>query len=238
MTLFVVVNGSTLVPDADASLMTQAVAMQVRDHVAPAWGRVPPDVVFVPKGGTVPEDAFPVYLLDDADQAGLGYHTEDPNGRRYGRAFARPVLDNKGSLTKGSLSVSACLSHEVLEAFIDPACQLWADRLDGTFVAYECADPVENDSYVVRVTVDGRLVDVSVSSFVTADWFDAVSKGARYDWLGHLTRPLQVSIGGYVVVLDGATGKTSQVFGSHVAQRTHDAIKPTHVAARSSRRLR
>ena len=98
-----------------------AVAHQLRYHAAPAWGKSPVPVVFTSN----PQDAQPgtyvIGILDDSDQANaLGWHTEDAQGRVYGRVFASPVLDNGGNALTRSLSVASVLSHEVLEAFIDP----------------------------------------------------------------------------------------------------------------------
>ena len=82
MTRYAVVNNSTLVTDADAYSMFAAAKCQLYYHCAPAWGRRFMDSVFVPKGGAAPADAYPIYLLDNPDVAGvLGYHAEDPGGK-------------------------------------------------------------------------------------------------------------------------------------------------------------
>ena len=199
------------------------------------------DSVFVGLQGAVPEGYYPIYLLDDPDQAGdLGYHTEDPGGRPYGRVFARPVLTAVGgSVLSGGLSVASVLSHEVVEFFIDIGCNLWADRGDGTYVAYEACDPVEEDSYPVQVADStGAEVTVSVSNFALAAWFDpmATVPGTQYDWLKKLVAPLQVAPGGYVVVLDSKTGKIAQFFASEEGRALHAVTRPPHPAARSARR--
>ena len=240
MTKYAVVNQSTLVTDTDVQTMWLAVKNQLFYHAAPAWERSFVDSVFVPKGGVVPSDAFPIYILDNPDVANaLGYHSEDPGGKIYGRVFAQPVLSNGGTALSGSLSVSAVLSHEVLEFFVDKHIQLWADRLDGTMVAYEVGDPVENDSYHVHAqTPTGETVLVSVSNFVLDAWFDAqaTAPGTKYDWMGTVTAPLQMTKGGYGVILDTASGKTSQIFGSMEHKAFHNVVKPFHLAARSVRR--
>ena len=241
MTKYAVVNASTLVTDADAQTMYQACKDQLFYHVAPAWERNFMDSIFIPKGGTVPANVYPIYILDNPDVANaLGYHTEDPGGKIYGRVFAEPVLQNGGTALSGALSVSSVLSHEVIEFFVDRHCQLWADRGDGTSVAYEACDPVENDVYTVHSKNSaGVVVPVSVSNFVLDAWFDAQSTetGARWDWMKKCTGPLTMTAGGYTVVLNNRTGTTSQVFASHIAQILHNAIKPAHPAARSSRHV-
>jgi len=235
MSKYAVVNQSSRVSDADAELMWLATKNQLSKHVAPSWERKAMPSVFVPKGGKVPVDCYPIYLLDSPDVASaLGYHTEDPGGKIYGRVFVNPVLDNGGTVLDGSLSVSAVLSHEVIEFFIDRSCQLWADRGDNTMVAYEAGDPVESDSYTI--TVNKRKV--SVSNFVLDAWFDAqaTAPGTQYDWMKKCTEPLQMTSGGYIVVLDVNTGKVSQVFANTKAEEQHNVVKPRHEAARSARR--
>src|SRR5215469_10773978 len=104
-------------------------------------------------------------LRDDAaQQDALGWHTENQGEVIFGRVFARPVLSNGGDALTKPLSVATVLSHEVLETFCDPYCNLWADNGSGTAYALEVADPVESDSYPVAVPGRG---EVTVSNFVT-----------------------------------------------------------------------
>jgi hypothetical protein len=196
--------------------------------------------VYVPKGGTAPAGAFPLVIMDDPDQAGaLGYHTEDPDGKVWGRVFVKPVLENGGSALTGALSVSSVLSHEVLETFVDRSVNYWADRMDGkTMVALEVADPVENDSYNVTVTNPaGVKVKVAVSNYVLDAWFDPQADAkTKRDHMNTTPGPLQMSPNGYIVVLDYTTGKVDQVFGSKEAETMHNTKKPAHPASRTARR--
>ena len=52
--LIAILNQSTLVSDADAATMTQAVAAQVRLDAAPLWDRIPAAVVFYTDPAAVP----------------------------------------------------------------------------------------------------------------------------------------------------------------------------------------
>ena len=243
MTTIAIINKSSLIPDNDGALMTKACQQQLTNHASKLLGRLPWNLLYVPKAGSIvaPADAFPLVLLDDPDHAGaLGYHTEDPNGRVWGRVFAKPVLSNGGTMLNGSLSVSTVLSHEVLETFVDKSVNFWADKLDGkTMIAMEIADPVENDSYTVQVStgVLSKNVAVSVSNFVTDAWFDPQAPAnARRDFMNTTPGPLMMSKGGYVVELNYTTGKVSNVFGSKEAEFMHQMKKPSHPAARSARR--
>ncbi|MFD8650663.1 hypothetical protein [Streptomyces mirabilis] len=232
--MFVAVqNHSTRVSDADVALMVRAVAHQVRYDVAPAWGQKYASVVFLPKGAAVPAGSYAIGVYDTADQAdALGYHSEEADGTVYGKVFVSPVLDHGGTVLEGELSVSAVLSHEVLETVVDPHVQLWAsDGGDGLF-AYEACDAVEDGAYSVRV--GGRTV--SVSNFVLPAYFDAQAPaGTRVDYLAQLTRPFEISKGGYAVKITlGKDAKVDQVFGERFPEWKTESKK--HPLARLARR--
>lgn len=221
--------------------MTKACQFQMTYHASKQLGRSAWKLVFVGKGATAPSSAFPIVIMDDPDQANaLGYHTEDPDGKVWGRVFVKPVLSNGGSALRGSLSVSAVLSHEVLETFADRSVNYWADRMDNkTMVALEVADPVENDAYDVSVPdATGTKVPVAVSNFVTDAWFDPQANLATLrDHMKRTPGPLQMSSGGYIVVMNYTTGKVSQLFGSKEAEDMHNLKKPAHPASRVARRF-
>jgi hypothetical protein len=232
--MFVVVqNHSTRFSDADAQLAVRAVAHQVRYDVAPVWGAKTASVVFLPKDAAVPAGSYAIGIYDNADQAdALGYHSEEADGTVYGKVFVSPVLDNGGTALTGELSVAAVLSHEVLETFVDPHVQLWAsDGGDGLY-AYEVCDAVEDGAYAV--TVGGKKV--SVSNFVLPSYFDAQTPaGEKVDFLGQLTRPFEISKGGYAVKITlGRDTKVNQVFGERFPEWKKASKK--HPLARLARR--
>lgn len=206
-----VANGSTKVSDADVETMTAAVAKQVVEHFAPAWGIPANPVSFLPASAAKPDAGAVLTVVDNPDQDGvLGWHTEGANGVIYGYVFAAPVLDNGGQvLTGATYTVAGTLSHEVLETIADPHVNLWATGPDGYVISQEVCDPVENGSY----QVDG----VSVSNFVTPWWFDAQAPAnAQLDYLGKVSKPFEMDKGGYFVHLKG--GKPTQVFGEDVPE--------------------
>lgn len=226
-----VINRSTVLNDPDFKLMVEACQIQLAQHVAPMWLRGSWNLVM-----NQPEsDGYPIVIMDDPDQAGaLGYHTETPDGKVWGRVFTKPVIQGKGTMLDGSLSVSAVLSHEVIEAYCDPNVNLWADRGDGIMVAYEACDPVENDTYAVT-TKSG--VNVSVSNFVLPAWFDSQTPGGtKLDFMAKLSSPYTMSHGGYMVLLNSTNGKTRNVFGSIEAPDLHGVRQPSHPASRSKRK--
>lgn len=218
-----IANASTLLSDADTLTMTAAIDAQLREDFCSLWRRSGAEgAVWLP-GGIAAVGAPDLLLLQLVDTVAvpgaLGYHDELPDGTIYGKVAVKPVLDAGGGvLTAGGSgdSVSAVLSHEALEAKLDPNVNLWADgpvAFEGVAyasVAYESSDPVQAGAYSSH--------GVLLSNFVGPSYFDRQnlrggSKGpARYDWMGQLTAPLSVAPGGYLIVRQGP-GSESQVFG-------------------------
>lgn len=225
-----VVNQSKRLTNAEVAIMTEACNVQVYRHAAPAWGKLPMHVGFYLAETMVPKDADPIVIFDSPDEAdALGYHSETPDGKVYGKVFVDPVLDNRGAVMKGGLSVSAVLSHEVLEQFVDPDCNLWADGGDGKLYAIEVADPVEADAYTI--TVAGKKV--AVSNFVFPEWFDKENRpGARFDYMKVLKKPFTMSKGGYMIVM--RAGKEESVFAAKYPKWRMPGKK--HAASRTFRR--
>jgi hypothetical protein len=205
--LIAILNQSTLVSDADAETMTRAIAAQIRQDVAPLWDRAPAAVVFYADPKEVPPGAHGVAIVDtihDQPKGVLGFHTEDQGGKLWGVSAAKPELDNGAALMTGDWSVSSILSHEVLEMFVDPNCNLWANDSKGSSYSCEVCDPVEAPSYTVN--------DVSVSNFVTPAWFDPLAPAtAQFDKLGLLHEAFTVLKGGYIVY--ESAGQEKQSFG-------------------------
>lgn len=208
--MITVINQSTRVANADVQLMTRACWTQLRDHAAPAWGKVPLPVVYATSADAAPPGSWVIAVLDNADQAdALGYHDVTSGDVVYGKVFAGPVLDNGGDALTRKLSVASVLSHEVLETFVDPYCNLWADAGTGYSIAVEVGDPVESDSY--QVDVDGT--SVMVSNFATPHWFDPFAKqrSGGFDYLNKCTSPFQMTRGGYIIKM--RDGRVTQQFG-------------------------
>lgn len=222
--LIAVVNESTLFSAVDAQRAVDACARQLRYHAAPAWARTAPAVVLYSSEASVPAGADILVILDNADQAGaLGYHDETPSGKPYGRVFVAVSQ-------KAGVSVSSVLSHEVLELFIDPTCSGWEWDGNSTLYAREVGDPVESDSYTIRIH-DGALVEVS--NFVFPAWFDPqAAQGSRFDQLRNVSAPFSMTANGYVIVM--VAGKVSQRFGDEFPE-WKKALK-TFPAARTARR--
>jgi hypothetical protein len=227
--LIAILNQSTLVTNEDATTMTQAIAAQIRLDVAPLWDRAPAAVIFYTNPKDVPATAHGIALVDtikDQPKGVLGFHTEDQGGKLWGVVAAKPELDNGAQVTTGNWSVSSVLSHEVLEMFVDPNCNLWANDGKGSAYSFEVCDPVEAPSYPVS--------GISVSNFVTPSWFDPLAPaGAQFDKLGQLTAPFSIVKGGYVVY--ETAGQQQQKFGDEFPEWRKQM--KTGPMARTRRRL-
>jgi hypothetical protein len=227
-------NLSTLVSGQDAYDMILLINHQLREHVAPAWGLLPPRVEFVPSGGNGRHYDAMIGILDDPDQANvLGWHDEGPDASVYGRVFARPVLDNGGNALTADLSVCSVGSHEAVETLLDSACDLWAQRPDGSLTAREGCDAVEGDSYRITITAGHEEVTGTVSDFLLPAWFDPDAAPGPTDYLGLCTFPFQLRPAGYLIVMSG--GAVSQQWGESYPE-WRKATKETP-AARTARRL-
>lgn len=225
-------NQSTMVDDADVATMTQAIATQVQTDAAAAWDREPAAVEFYADPSAIPAGAYIITVTDtikDQPSGVLGFHTEDPGGKLWGTVAVDPELSNGAQVTTGDWSVSSVLSHEVLEMFIDPNCNLWSSDGKGSIFTFEVCDPVEAPTYVVN--------GVSVSNFVTPAWFDPQAKGVPFDKLGLLTAPFEILKGGYVVY--ATSGQEQQKYGAEFPSwrremkqgpyaRTHRRIAAVH----------
>ncbi len=216
--LIAVINQSSNVSDADVLTMTSAIAKQVRDDVAPVWDRPPAAIIsYGSMAGKnlseqkkemakrVPAAAHGITLVDnipDGPKDVLGYHTEDQGGKLWGIVATNPSLENGAKALTGDWSVASVLSHEILEMFIDPNCNLWATNGSGEIISFEVCDPVEGPTYAV----DG----VSVSNFVTPAYFDplAAQNGKTlFDKLGQLKKPFTLMPDGYYVYASSGSEK-------------------------------
>jgi hypothetical protein len=236
MITIAVVNQSTMVSNAQASLMCSAIQVQLDLHFLPAWGLKAASISFYADATKVPGYAWLVSLLDNSTVAGaLGYHEEDSD-KPDAFIFAQPVLSNGGAVLAFDASnptqytVSATLSHEVMEMigdrFAGTFCQ-GPQIKEGNLYCFEMADAVEQLSY--GISVSGSVV--SVSNFLFPSWFnpEAVSpQNLPYDYLNQLTAPFTMAAGGYMIM--GTLGNEGQVtaktiFGEKVPQWKKDYIK-------------
>jgi hypothetical protein len=240
--IIAVINRSTRVTDVQASIMSQAVNLQMANDFCPVWSFTPWTVKFYPRNATIPAGSYQIAILDNSDAPdALGYHDE-MNGVPYGRVFAKTILDSGGSVLYNPqdpqmhrFTVSSVLSHEVLEVRADlNVSQLaWGPEIpEGSIYFYEVCDPVESDGYFK--VVNGQKV--VLSNFVYPDWFDPQSNARKLDHLGRSPGPFELAPGGYMIVMD-YSGSGNYVFGSGRPVSPEKQSAKFHPMSRTVRRL-
>jgi hypothetical protein len=236
--LIAVLNQSTLVTNAEVSIMCQAIQVQFNLHCAPAWNQYPPTVKFYANATQVPGYAWVTYVIDNDTQVegALGFH-EESSDKVVAYIMCEPILSNGGvpfvydSSNPTQYTVSATLSHELMEMF--------GDRFAGTFSAgpqnssgsnlycNELCDPVEDNSY--GIAVDGY--QVAVSDFIFPAWFNPQATSPQnmpFDYLAQLKAPFTMTAGGYIITatLSSEGEVTAQhIFGDKVPQWRKDRVK-------------
>jgi len=195
------VNKSTVVPDSEVSAVAAALQTQVTRDFGPIW-KCAAEIVVVPIGGAPPAHAWLMDVQDNAPssmQGVLGYHSAD--------AQDNPEAFDFAATSKGyNEPWSVVASHEALELLADmwamSCCFVQTSDTAGTLYPIEVGDPVEG-------AAAGYLIDnILVSDFITPAWFDnQLAPGStKFDFCGHLTKPLEVMVGGYVSVFQVLTG--------------------------------
>jgi hypothetical protein len=218
--LIAVVNRSTLVSNDEANIMCQAIQIQLDLHMLPAWNLKQGTVRFYSDESQVPGYAWVIYLIDDdtAVEGALGFHQEEPTGKVDGYIMVKPILENGGSVlafdpnNPGNYTVSATLSHEVIETIGDRFTNCWYDCGEYSWCGELC-DPVEQIGYPVEV----NGVQVSVSDFVFPSYFNVYATEKEHMPFNYLKTPgfsqFAILSGGYCIVRIGGPGTEQQIFG-------------------------
>lgn len=193
-----IVNLSAHIPAREFGLMVQANQRQLTEQVSPARRILTPTLIAWPGVQPVPDDQPVIYMIDQAEpNSGYGDHDEKKGRAPFGRVIVDVCLKNHCTLLEGTFSVSATLSHEVIEMVGDPSVNLWAHDGHGKLWMYEACDWVENDE---GNTIDIGGKKIGVSNFLLPAAFDAkAAEGARLDYLGTLNKPFSMTSGGYGV---------------------------------------
>lgn len=189
--------------------VADALEFQLGAHYAGMWDAVGCKVRVYSEPGSLSDNGeeCPLVIFDDADQAdALGWHSVDPYGRAFGRAFWSPIQGAGGALKDGSLSLSVTLSHEALEMVGNPYVNFWADVDGAVQEAVELCDRVQGDSY--------RIGNVSVSNFLGPRSFRE-GRGP-YDYLDVTKRPFEIRHNGYAIRRSGT--RVYPVFGGGVPE--------------------
>ena len=189
----------------DLELRDFVVALQhyVARALRPVWGT--PAHLVVSRDFV--DGAWALVFLDDADQAGaLAYHGLTPDGLPSASVFVRTIQRYRASLTIAA-------SHELAEMLVDPAVNLMCTGPDpeATY-AYEVCDPCEAEP--LAMLIKGIKTRYFMSDFVFPSYFEEfrAPRSTRFDWSDAISRPFELSPGGYQIVFKG--GEWTNVFGS------------------------
>jgi len=125
--------------------------------------------------------------------------------------------------------VSAVASHEAIEIFGDAEVSTWNSTPGGDLTAHELCDAVENDTY----TIPMNGTNVAVSNFLLPAWFDANPQIPKFDYMGNLHAPFEMSPGGYMIMMKG--GRVTQVYGAKFS--AHRGAMKLQPGSRTLRRL-
>jgi hypothetical protein len=202
--------------------IVEANMMQLSRDFAPAWDRRAPAVIGWPSDkpimGGADVEMRPVFFRDARDDDppdAFAYHSAGDNGRPEIHVLCDRILDEPGADFD---DVSIAAGHEIIETEGDEYANIWSDRGDGTEEPHELVDRVQGGSYAVDVKHrDGSTRQMRVTNFLLPAAFDdGAPDGTKFDFLGKLTAPRQVDIGGYTTVRPVGGGE-SVVMGSRRA---------------------
>lgn len=186
-------NETTILTDAAVAAGVAAVQIQIDRDFAPAYSGLRADLVFWPLSkGKPPAGKEIIHVVNNSDVAqAMGYHELNPAGYPEGFVAAQTTIQDGDPWT-------TTLSHEVLEQLLDPfanwTCQAVVPLKGNVWVALECCDAVEGDSYLIN--------GVAVSNFQYPAWFTGIqaTQGAPVDYLAKLKSGLTLDTGGYVSI--------------------------------------
>jgi len=183
-------SSSPKISDIDIAFQVEAMAIQMREHIAPLWDEEPPGIAFYGKAEKIPPDqaAILAYVDDDGNADSAGYHA-DIAGLVYGLIdVGQSKIPSKiGSHEAGEMYANCRLSRKVSGP---------KDRL----YYVEIMDPTQEDTYEIEVNILGEIRKVLVSDFVTPTWYGLPGRDGRTTYLGNPLKPFEVAEGGYQIV--------------------------------------
>jgi hypothetical protein len=221
-----VVNQSTVITDSEVIKMVAAL-----NQILPAFARdwkmmtVPASIIPNSQPLLTGSSVLNVIIMDDTDIPGTaGYHNLY-NGTATVKVFANTIITGGGTIlyedTRTKATVSQVLTHEVLEALIDPKCTQWQlNPSTGTMYALEVGDPVNGNVKVVRLN-DGTRV--TVTDWVLPAWYDVQNTIGPYNTLDTLSAPFTLAPTGYLMTTSG--GSVTYVYGAAVPEVTKSYLQ-------------
>jgi hypothetical protein len=200
MTDIVVVNRSTVVPDAEVSKVVPAFQAQVTQDWLPHWPGRGATLHFCGLGAQPVAGMWPLYILDTSDVAGAGGYHEDDTGLPTGKVFAKTAMDY-------GISWTVDATHELLEILGDPGANTILPIPRTRLHCFqEVGDAVEADQF--GYTKGGVLV----TDFVLPSYFKAASRvPQKYDFAGHLRHPAPALLPGGYLAIQLPNGQWTQI---------------------------
>ena len=195
------INKATISLGVDFDRLAKALQNFLNSCFVPVWG-TPAKLV---KSSKFISGAWAIVFLNNADiQGALGYHDLTPDGFPLSKVFVKTAIQNGQKV-----SVTAC--HELAEMLVDPAINLCATGPKNWIYAYETADAVEEEEFMM----DG----IAMSDFVYPSFFEGFRKpnSTQFDYLKKVKKPFQILKGGYMPVF--RNGKWTQIFGSPAKEK-------------------
>lgn len=187
-----VVDHSSKISEVDIAFHVEALAIQMREHIAPLWDEEPPGIAFYGKADKIPPDQAAVlaYVDSDGNADSAGYHAEIA-GLVYG-------LIDVGQ----SRIPERTASHEFGEMYAN--CRLTRKVMGPKNRLYyvEIMDPTQEQTYEIEVTLFGETRKIKVSDFVTPRWYGIKNTDPadpRMTYLGQPLRPFEAAPGGYQI---------------------------------------
>jgi hypothetical protein len=203
-------NKSSVLKNTDMFLMINAINAMLPAFCT-SWSLKQYTCIAAPSTTKVGSTGMYCVFLDTSTSPGtLAFHTETGNVP-YGEVFVKTVLKYGGAILMGANNtiptVAQAFAHEIFEMLVNPNINVWWQVSNSTLVPAEVCDPVQ--SVVVPIKVGS--VTVGMSDYILPEWNDPQSTKGPYNFLNTLTRPFQMSKGGYLVSMKA--GSTSYVFG-------------------------
>lgn len=184
---------SSKMNDMDVAFQVEACRIQLKEHIAPAWDAEPPGMSWLGKSAKLKADeaALLSFVDSDGNADSAGYHAQ------------------LGTLVYGLIDVNqsgntgVTLSHETAEMYGNARLDRVVQGPNDWRYYVELADPTQDQTYPIKVTLFGKSRDVLVSDFVYPAWFGLKNQvgGLRTTHLEQPLKEFQVAPGGYQIAL-------------------------------------
>jgi hypothetical protein len=184
-----------------------ALNQQVTQDLPQYWSGISANVSSAPSVGSLPTNAWPVFLVKSLPPGEGGFHMD-----KHNQPYAKVI----GTPDDPTWTIDA--SHEIIEMLVDPngnrmqtsqAITIQGDNVvdaAGTFdYLVEACDPCEANNFAYEIQ------GIALSDFITPNFYDSTARsGVRYSFMGNIIRPRQLLKGGYISYI-GSDGKWNQI---------------------------